>query len=224
MDRKTLALLLTEALLIVVLVVVIAMDFNKPVETQTALHAPIADEHTADAEEAVEEPAEEAAEEAVEEPAEEAVPAEKKVEKAEPAKEKKQAEKPAASPAAGGSTEVADIVAMNNPAYDEHTKGIVEFTHKKHIEEYKIGCGDCHHDDKGQALASLKMGDPVQNCIACHDKAGKPEKGAKLSDQEKREYHMNALHDNCVGCHKDYNKEKNTKAAPATCGKCHPKK
>ncbi|NNL41226.1 MAG: hypothetical protein HKO79_01910 [Desulfobacterales bacterium] len=32
------------------------------------------------------------------------------------------------------------------------------------------------------------------------------------------------LQQNCIKCHKAYNKQKNTKAAPATCIKCHPKK
>lgn len=233
MDRKTLALLLTEALLIVVLVVVIAMDFNKPADTHIAKHAPIADDHkAADDKEPAEEAAhEEKAAEKAEAKHEKAAPAEKKAEKAHVAQAAKneakthapeKAEAPAAAAApAGGSTEVADVVPMNNPIYDTHKKGIVEFTHKKHNIDYKISCGDCHHDDKGKPLADLKMGDPVQDCSVCHSKTGKPEKG--LKGAEKRAYHMNAVHDNCVGCHKDYNKEKKTKAAPASCGKCHPK-
>lgn len=123
-------------------------------------------------------------------------------------------------------TTAPDVIEMNNPAYTEHTKGIVAFSHKKHTEEYKAGCGDCHHDADGKPRADLKMGDDVKGCFECHNKPGEIKgKNAKgLSDKEKRAYHANALHDNCKGCHKDYNKKNNTKAAPTTCTKCHPKK
>ena len=33
-----------------------------------------------------------------------------------------------------------------------------------------------------------------------------------------------AIHANCISCHKDYNKKNKTKAAPQSCTKCHPKK
>lgn len=131
-------------------------------------------------------------------------------------------------------TEVADVITMKNAKYKEHTKGIVEFSHKKHIEEYEIGCGDCHHDDKGQPLKDLKMGDAVQNCIECHKIPGdmpgslkKEMREAKASREEIKakelEYHAEAIHENCISCHKDYNKKNKTKDAPQSCTKCHPK-
>ncbi len=130
-------------------------------------------------------------------------------------------------------TEVADVIKMENPAY-EHTKGIAEFTHKKHVEEYDASCGDCHHDDKGQPLTDLKWGDDVQNCIECHSKPGEVPTDVKKEWREKKlkrdeikklelEYHAEALHANCIDCHKDYNRENKTKAAPTSCSKCHPK-
>lgn len=130
-------------------------------------------------------------------------------------------------------TKAPDVIKLQNKAYEEHTKGIVEFSHKKHSEDYakaspdlyKDGCGACHHDDKGKPLA-LKEGDNVQSCIECHKKPGEKPKGKdapKLSKKEKLEYHAEAIHMNCRGCHKDYNKANKTKAAPTTCTKCHPK-
>ena len=152
-----------------------------------------------------------------------AAKAEKKAAKAE--KKAAKAEKVVAAASHAGTTEVADVIEMNNPKYKKHKKGICIFTHKKHAEDYQISCGACHHDDKGQPLKDLKMGDPVQNCIACHaiPAKAKPPKGEKWSKEKKREYHANAIHDNCITCHKKYNKKNKTKAAPASCKGCHPK-
>lgn len=130
-------------------------------------------------------------------------------------------------------TEVKDVITLNEPSY-EHEKGIIEFSHLKHSNEYakkapdlyKDGCGACHHDDKGKPLTSLKAGDSVQRCIECHKKPGERPKGKgapKLDKKQRLEYHAEAYHYNCKDCHKDYNKANNTKAAPTTCTKCHPK-
>lgn len=129
---------------------------------------------------------------------------------------------------------VDDVLKMNRPEYKEHTKSIVEFTHKKHAEDYKIGCGECHHDDKGKPIEGLKMDDDVKSCIECHKIPGtmpgklkKEMREQKASKEDvnakKLEYHAEAVHMNCISCHKAHNKKNNTKAAPATCTKCHPK-
>ena len=130
-------------------------------------------------------------------------------------------------------TTVPDVIKLQSKEYEKHTKGIVEFTHKKHAEDYakaspdlyKDGCGVCHHDDKGKPLA-LKEGDDVQRCIECHKKPSERPKGKnapKLSKKQRLEYHAEALHYNCRDCHKAFNKANNTKKAPTTCAKCHPK-
>ncbi|MFZ5570428.1 MAG: cytochrome c3 family protein [Thermodesulfobacteriota bacterium] len=125
-------------------------------------------------------------------------------------------------------TTVLDVVKMEHKAYTKHTKGIVQFSHKKHAEDYKAGCGDCHHDEKGKPLTSLKAGDDVKNCFDCHSKPGLAPKGKgapKLSKKEKvQQYHAEAIHANCIDCHKTHNKTTKTKAAPVTCKDCHPKK
>ncbi|MFP4477550.1 MAG: cytochrome c3 family protein [Desulfatibacillaceae bacterium] len=127
-----------------------------------------------------------------------------------------------------------DVIKMKNPAYEEHTKGIVEFTHTKHYKDYGIGCGDCHHDDKGQPLTGLKEGDDVQDCIECHSKPGEMPRDVKKELRQKKasreeiakaelDYHAEAIHANCITCHRDHNKEHKTRAAPTTCSKCHPR-
>ncbi|MDY6906189.1 MAG: cytochrome c3 family protein [Thermodesulfobacteriota bacterium] len=129
-------------------------------------------------------------------------------------------------------TEFQDVIKMEDKAaYDKHTKSIVTFTHKKHVEEYEIGCGECHHDDKGQPL-DLKVGDDVQKCVDCHT-PGKPDRSELqgLSRDERKakeiEYHYGAIHENCQGCHEEYNKEKagnpRKGPAPVSCNDCHPR-
>lgn len=124
-------------------------------------------------------------------------------------------------------TTAPDVIKLESKGYEKREKGAVSFTHKKHVEEYKAGCGDCHHDAKGKPLANLKAGDKVQSCIECHKKPSEKPKGKdapKLSKKEELEYHAEALHQNCQGCHKEFNKKNNSKAAPTTCAKCHAKK
>jgi len=130
-------------------------------------------------------------------------------------------------------TDVKDEFIMENDY--PHKKSLVNFTHKKHSEEYGAKCGECHHDADNKPLNDLKMGDDVQKCIECHKKPGevpkelkKEWKAKKIKKKEKdklsREFHAEAIHDNCRACHKKYNKKNKTKAAPTTCVKCHPKK
>lgn len=132
---------------------------------------------------------------------------------------------------------VPEVIELKDPAYEEHKKGIVHFEHKKHQNEYakqypefyKNGCGECHHDKDNKPLTELKEGDDVQKCIECHKIAAEAPKGKKapkkLSKKEKiKEYHAEALHENCKGCHKKFNKKYKPKKAPTTCTTCHPKK
>ena len=126
-------------------------------------------------------------------------------------------------------TTAEDVIKMENKAYSEHKKEIVEFSHKKHIEEYGAACGECHHNDKNEPLNDLKLGDEVKNCIECHKTPGEKPKGKdapKLTRSQELEYHAEAIHDNCRDCHKEYNKDKGLKSkdpgyAPTTCKQCH---
>jgi hypothetical protein len=128
-----------------------------------------------------------------------------------------------------------DEIRMENSAYEKHTKGIVVFSHQKHSETYagqfpdfyKNGCGECHHDKDNAPLVSLKAGDNVRPCIECHPKPGEKPKGKgapEISKKERLQYHVEAMHANCKGCHKEINQKTGKKSAPTTCAKCHPKK
>ena len=128
-----------------------------------------------------------------------------------------------------------EVIKLEDKEYTEYTKGVVEFHHQKHSEEYakkfpdvyKRGCGECHHDKDNKPLTNITCDDKVQKCIECHSKPGEKPKGKdapKLSKKEELQYHAEAMHDNCRECHKNYNKQYKTKNAPTTCTKCHPKK
>ncbi len=143
-----------------------------------------------------------------------------------------------ALPGAFAGKDVKDIIKFDTAAYGKHKEAVVTFDHKKHSTEYydeypelyESPCGECHHDKDNQPLVDLKAGDEVQNCIECHKKADyiKGKAGRGLSKKQKREYHANALHDNCKECHKEYNKPRKLKAgadgyAPFSCITCHDK-
>ena len=138
-------------------------------------------------------------------------------------------------------TTVSDVITMESSIYKKRSKGpgnkkkptkLCEFTHKKHTEYEGITCGSCHHDDKGKPL-DLKMGDDVQKCQECHNRA-KPKKseakfkGVYLGKKRPADIfsHKNALHENCIGCHMKANMKagdpKGKKGpAPTGCKACH---
>ncbi len=112
-----------------------------------------------------------------------------------------------------------DVLQMNNAGFKKHKKSLATFSHAKHATDYKVGCGECHHDDQGKPL-DLKDGDPVQGCGECHKdfgKLSKADKKMKKADKIKK-YYEKAIHANCIGCHKKIKK------GPKKCSECHPKK
>ena len=121
-----------------------------------------------------------------------------------------------------------DTITMESKVYKKHKKALVTLSHKKHNVDYAIPCADCHHVYK-EGKNVWKEGAAVQACDAkeCHDKAKAPktkEGEPKLSREEKAKqgYHYSAIHENCVGCHKDLKKAKKP-TGPTACKDCHPK-
>jgi hypothetical protein len=132
------------------------------------------------------------------------------------------------------------VIPLKDPSYEKHKKGVVQFEHEKHWNDYSqeyrdlypSKCGECHHDENGKPLTELGEADlevgKVQKCIECHKTPGEAPKGKKakkkLSKKEKiAQYHAEAIHANCKNCHKKFNKKYKPKKAPTTCAKCHPK-
>jgi hypothetical protein len=115
-----------------------------------------------------------------------------------------------------------ETITMDSKVLGEHTKALVTFNHKKHNADYKVACTDCHHKYEGGKNV-WKEGDPVEKCDACHKEA-KPPAGDKSSKAEKiQKYYFTAIHENCVGCHKDM-KKAGKPTGPTSCTDCHPKK
>ena len=128
-------------------------------------------------------------------------------------------------------TNVPNVIKLKTAKYAKHKKKIVKFDHLKHQQDYqqkypdfyKNSCGECHHDQDNKPLQDLKTGMEVKKCIECHKTPQHvaAKKAKKLSKTEQRQYHANALHENCKECHKKINKKTGKKAAPTTCKKCH---
>ena len=109
-------------------------------------------------------------------------------------------------------------IALNSDVFAKHTKAIVNFSHAKHTTDYKVACADCHHKIV-EGENTWKMGDEVGKCGSCHDQDGKPAKDAE--DSVKLTFLKEAMHGNCVTCHKAVKKENKETSAPTVCTKCH---
>ena len=135
-----------------------------------------------------------------------------------------------------------EVIQMNTPDYDQHSKPYVEFKHRSHTSDFpqkypqffENGCGTCHHDDEGLPRTDLAPGDDINYCIDCHSSPGTVPREVKqqmraqdLSRDDKKawelEYHAEAIHDLCRGCHRKVRKHDRTTKAPITCMQCHTK-
>ena len=111
--------------------------------------------------------------------------------------------------------DVSDEVTIENEGYKKDKKGPVKLTHKKHSEDYKVACTDCHHDYK-DGKNVWKDTDPVKKCSECHDPVKKQGNTKKL---------QLAYHANCKNCHKELVAKDSSKKAPfKKCTECHEKK
>jgi hypothetical protein len=89
----------------------------------------------------------------------------------------------------------------------------VTFPHNRHVEAGLV-CKDCHHIyENGKNVldeSKLEAGNQEIRCSTCH--------GSKLHPNLQQ-----AFHDQCMGCHVKYQKEKK-ETGPRFCGECHVKK
>jgi len=89
----------------------------------------------------------------------------------------------------------------------------VALHHNRHVEA-GLSCKDCHHVyENGENVldeSTLEEGNQGIRCSTCH--------GPNFRIGLKQ-----AFHDQCIGCHKRFQKEKK-KTGPRYCGQCHIKK
>jgi hypothetical protein len=119
--------------------------------------------------------------------------------------------------------EVPADIEIKSDIYDEHTKGIVQFNHLEHAEDYGIACADCHHVyENGENV--WEEGDPVQKCSECHDDPTIDVKEIRqMSKEDQIMVLREAYHDNCKGCHIKHKRENRESPAPISCTQCHGK-
>jgi hypothetical protein len=116
------------------------------------------------------------------------------------------------------------VITIKSTLWKDHTKSAVTFDHKKHQEDYKIKCTECHHVYK-DGKNVWKEGDKVEKCQKCHNEP--TIKGEKKLPKDKQKLNLKlAFHENCQGCHKKLKRKDKAKYGkiPTTCIKCHPKK
>lgn len=80
--------------------------------------------------------------------------------------------------------------------------GKVLFDHQTHamVDGLAISCGDCHH------TLSAEEYDQATSCSECHEDE---------SDDESMPSRADAMHKQCIDCHKEYG------AGPVECASCH---
>jgi hypothetical protein len=114
-----------------------------------------------------------------------------------------------------------DVIEFKSTAvWPNPTKKYAPFSHKKHSEEYKIACNQCHHVYK-DGKNVWKEGDAVDKCEKCHTEATIQGEKKLPPDQQKLNLKL-AFHNNCIPCHQKEKKAKPDTKAPVTCAQCHP--
>jgi len=80
--------------------------------------------------------------------------------------------------------------------------GKVMFDHSRHLSEagYALACPECHH-----TLADAEV-EQAGSCTECHN----PEEGDESVPKR-----TDALHQQCIGCHREYG------GGPVECAQCH---
>jgi len=101
-----------------------------------------------------------------------------------------------------------------------NTENQVIFNHSKHAMEYKITCVDCHHQLEPGAEA---VG---ENCLDCHGSKAirSAQQNRRISKEKRAQPYLIALHDMCVGCHKELKAYDPYSRVPVACWGCHIRK
>jgi hypothetical protein len=95
--------------------------------------------------------------------------------------------------------------------------GPVTFAHLGHARDYKIACARCHHTlDEGEAAVN-------EHCSDCHAEPGfiRGSEAEEMVDEMLLEHYLNALHRQCIDCHRELKIEDRQRPVPLGCTECH---
>ena len=95
--------------------------------------------------------------------------------------------------------------------------GPVTFDHAGHVNKIGLTCNACHH-----TLAPQET-EVEEHCSDCHGQPGfiRGKEAASLPEEELIEHYLNALHAQCIGCHKQKKLEDRSQNIPIGCTQCH---
>lgn len=95
--------------------------------------------------------------------------------------------------------------------------GPVVFSHAKHVTDYGLSCNACHHTLENEEM------EVEEHCSDCHTEPGfvRGKEAEELSEDELIEHYLNALHVQCIGCHKQKKIENRQRKIPVGCTQCH---
>ncbi len=95
--------------------------------------------------------------------------------------------------------------------------GPVVFSHAKHVTDYGLSCNACHHTLEDE---ETEVEEP---CRDCHAEEGfvRGKEAEELSEDELIEHYLNALHVQCIGCHKQKKIQNHQRKIPLGCTQCH---
>ena len=95
--------------------------------------------------------------------------------------------------------------------------GPVEFNHAGHVTTHGLTCNECHH--------TLEPGETEveENCRDCHGEPGfiRGKEAEDVDWDELMEHYLNALHYQCIECHKAKLIENRDRKIPIGCTQCH---
>jgi hypothetical protein len=123
-----------------------------------------------------------------------------------------EAQKPAKKDASQVAMDL-DVIILDTEGYKKDRKGPVEFSHRKHAQDYRVLCWECHHEYKGKENVWVPWAE-TKKCQECHDPVKKEITEIKLQ----KAYHLN-----CKGCHKTLAEEDKRTGAYRKCAGCHKK-
>lgn len=115
-------------------------------------------------------------------------------------------------------SEIPLIIQYDLQSVRETESRSVTFKHQAHMNEYRISCVRCHHTLEPGATAV------EETCSDCHvdtDVRKYLPMRAYMRPEERQEYYILALHDQCINCHKEIKKHNRFSNPPAACWGCH---